>query len=257
MEFQFYRENEMLHPLAYILISVFVVSVVSLIGIFTFLFKNKSLNKIFFVLVSFATGSLLGAAFLDLLPEAMEEISSMKVSACVLSGIMLFFLMEKFLYWHHCHKGECDVHQFAYLNLIGDGAHNFFDGVIITSAFLTSPSIGFITTIAILLHEIPQELGDFGVLVYGGFSRAKALACNFLTALTAFLGAILAYFFMSRIKGIAPFAISVSAGGFIYIACTDLIPELNKERLAFRSLLQFILISLGIGVILAGKLIFE
>ncbi|MDP3786746.1 MAG: ZIP family metal transporter [Candidatus Omnitrophota bacterium] len=246
-----------MHPLASILISVFIVSAVSLIGIVTFLFKAKPLDKVFFVLVSFATGSLLGAAFLDLLPEALDKIEPSKAFGSVVFGIMLFFLMEKFLYWYHCHKGECDVHQFTYLNLVGDGVHNFLDGVIIAAAFLTSTSAGLIATIAIILHEIPQELGDFGILVYGGFSKGKALMYNFVTALTAFLGAIAAYFFLNKLEGFTPFMISVAAGGFIYIACTDLIPELNKERIASRSIQQFILILLGIGVILAGKIIFR
>jgi len=245
-----------MHPLVFILGSVFVVSIISLIGIVTFLFKGKSLDRAFFVLVSFATGSLLGAAFLDLLPEALDKVEPAKAFGSVLFGIMLFFLMEKFLYWYHCHKGECDVHQFTYLNLVGDGIHNFLDGVIIASAFLTSASAGLIATIAIILHEIPQELGDFGILVYGGFSKGKALMYNFVTALTAFLGAITAYFFLNKLEGFTPFMISAAAGGFIYIACTDLIPELNKERIASRSIQQFILILLGIGVILAGKIIF-
>ncbi len=246
-----------MHPLAAILISVFIVSAISLIGVVTFLFKNKSLDRILFVLVSFATGSLLGAAFLDLLPEALDKGNPSTVFGSVLLGIMLFFLMEKFLHWYHCHEEECTVHQFTYLNLVGDSIHNFLDGAIIASAFLTSTSVGLITTIAIVLHEIPQELGDFGILIYGGFSKGKALAYNFVTALTAFLGAIAAYFFLGKLEGFTPLMISVAAGGFIYIACTDLIPELHKERAASRSLQQFILILLGIGVILAGKLIFR
>jgi zinc and cadmium transporter len=246
-----------MHPLVFILGSVFVVSMISLIGIVTFLFKIKSLDRILFVLVSFATGSLLGAAFLDLLPEALNKSEPSKAFGSVIAGILLFFLMEKLLYWYHCHKGECDVHQFTYLNIIGDGVHNFLDGAIIASAFLTSTSAGIITSIAIILHEIPQELGDFGILVYGGFSRGKALMYNFVTALTAFLGAIMAYFFLSKLEGVTLFVVCVAAGGFIYIACTDLIPELHKERSILRSLQQFILIVLGIGVILAGKLIFR
>ncbi len=246
-----------MNPLVSILISVFVVSVISLIGIVTFLFKSKSLDKIFFVMVSFATGSMLGAAFLDLLPEAIGQMSPEKVFGSALFGIMIFFLLEKFLYWYHCHEGECDVHQFTYLNLFGDGIHNFLDGVIIASAFLTSNSVGIIATIAIVLHEIPQELGDFGVLVYGGFSKAKALFYNFVTALMAFLGAVAAYFFLNQIKGFTPLMVGVAAGGFIYISCTDLIPELNKERKVARSIQQFVLILLGIGLILAGKLVFK
>jgi len=240
-----------------ILISVFIVSLISLIGIFTLLFKNRSLDKIFFVLVSFATGSMLGAAFLDLLPEAIGKARPEVVFGSVLLGIMIFFLMEKFLYWYHCHEGECDVHQFTYLNLVGDSIHNFLDGVIIAAAFLTSTSVGVIATLAIVLHEIPQELGDFGILVYGGFSRAKALVYNFITALTAFVGAIVAYFFLEKIEGFTPFMISIAAGGFIYISCTDLIPELNKEKKVTRSIQQFLLIVLGMGLILAGKLVFK
>lgn len=246
-----------LHPLIFILGSVVLMSAISLVGIVTFLFRDKSLDRVFFVLVSFATGSLLGAAFLDLLPEAVSEGVKSTVFGGVLLGIMLFFLVEKFLYWYHCHEGECDIHQFTYLNLIGDGIHNFIDGVIITSAFLTSVPLGLITSFAIMLHEIPQELGDFSILVYGGFSRAKALAYNFISSLAALAGALSAYFFLTQIKDITSSIIGLAAGGFIYIACTDLIPELHKERTLVRSLQQFILISLGIGVILAGKLIFE
>lgn len=246
-----------MHTLVYILISVFIVSAISLIGIFTFMLKTKSLNRVFFVLVSFATGSMLGAAFLDLLPEAVEKTAPEKIFGSVLIGIMVFFLMEKFLYWYHCHEGECEVHQFTYLNLVGDGIHNFLDGVIIAAAFLTGTSVGVIATIAIVLHEIPQELGDFGVLVYGGFSRIKALMCNFITALTAVAGAVMAYFFLDKVQGFTPVVIGIAAGGFIYISCTDLIPELNKERSVVRSIQQFLLILLGIGVILAGKMFFK
>lgn len=246
-----------MYTLIFILLSVSIVSIISLIGIITFLFKSGSLARIFFVLVSFATGSLLGAAFLDLMPEAISNSRALTVFGSVLSGIILFFLMEKFLYWYHCHEGECGVHQFTYLNLVGDGIHNFLDGIIIASAFLTSISAGLITSIAIVLHEIPQELGDFGILVYGGFSKVKALTYNFIIALTAFLGALLAYFFLNQVKGLTPLMLGVAAGGFIYISCTDLIPELNKERSLPRSIQQFVLILLGIGVILVGKFIFE
>ncbi len=246
-----------MNTLVYILISVFIVSAISLIGIFTFLFKNKSLDKIFFVLVSFAVGSLLGAAFLDLLPESLSAADPSKVLGSALLGILLFFLLENFLYWHHCHDQECTVHQFNYLCLIGSSIHNFFDGVIIASAFMTGTSVGIIATTAIVFHEIPRELGDYGILVYGGFSRWKALGFNFLTALTSFLGAISAYFFLDKFKVFTPYLVSIAAGGFIYISCTDLIPELNKKKVLSRSLAQFVLILLGIGVILAGKLFFK
>jgi zinc and cadmium transporter len=140
---------------------------------------------------------------------------------------------------------------------VGDGIHNFLDGVIIAAAFLTSTSVGVIATIAIVMHEIPQELGDFGILVYGGFSRIKALACNFITALTAVVGAVIAYFFLDKIAGFTPFMLGIAGGGFIYISCTDLIPQLNKERKVANSIQQFILMLLGMGVILAGKIFFK
>lgn len=243
--------------LSHILISVFIVSAISLIGIVTFLFKIKALDKVFFVLVSFAVGALLGAAFLDLLPEAMKEGDVSRVLGCALAGLIFFLLMENFLYWYHCHDRECKVHEFNYLCLMGASVHNFFDGAIIASTYMSGASIGFIATIAIIFHEIPRELGDYGILVYGGFSRWKALFYNFLTALTAFAGAISAYYFLDKFKGYIPYMVSFAAGGFIYISCTDLIPELGKKKILSRSLVQFALILLGIGVILAGKLIFR
>jgi len=243
--------------LLYIIISISIVSLVSLIGIFTlFIKKQTSLDKILFILVSFAIGSLLGAAFLDILPEAFD-VAGENIFVSVFFGIMLFFIMEKFLFWYHCHKGDCDIHTFKYMNLIGDGIHNFLDGMIIATAFITSRSLGIITTIAILLHEIPQELGDFGILCYGGFSRMKALFYNFLTALTAFLGAFIVYIFAARIEGLTSHILGFAAGGFIYIACTDLMPELGKEINPKKALKQLIFISLGIALIWGGKLIFH
>jgi len=243
--------------LANILISVFIVSAISLIGIVTFLFKIKSLEKVFFVLVSFAVGALLGAAFLDLLPEAMGQGNESWVFGCVLIGILFFLLMESFLYWYHCHDRECKVHEFTYLCLMGASIHNFFDGVIITSTYMSGASVGLIATVAIIFHEIPRELGDYGILVYGGFSKWKALFYNFLTALTAFAGAISAYYFLDKFKAYIPYMVSIAAGGFIYISLTDLIPELGKKKILARSIAQFGLILLGIGVILAGKIFFK
>jgi len=243
--------------LAHILISVFIVSAISLIGIVTFLFKIKALDKVFFVLVSFAIGALLGAAFLDLLPDAMKEGDVSRVFGYALAGLIFFLLMESFLYWYHCHDRECKVHEFTYLCLMGASIHNFFDGVIIASTYMSGAPIGFIATIAIIFHEIPRELGDYGILVYGGFSKWKALFYNFLTALTAFAGAISAYYFLDKFKVYTPYMVSFAAGGFIYISCTDLIPELGKKKILSRSLAQFALILLGIGIILAGKIFFK
>ena len=243
--------------LSHILISVLIVSSISLIGIVTVLFRIKSMDKLFFVLVSFAVGALLGAAFLDLLPESIKAAEPFWVFVCVLIGILFFLLMESFLYWYHCHDRECKVHEFNYLCLMGASIHNFFDGVIIAATYMSGASIGFIATIAIIFHEIPRELGDYGILVFGGFSKWKALFYNFLTAITAFAGALCAYFFLDKFKTYIPYLVSIAAGGFIYISLTDLIPELGKKKMLSRSLAQFGLIALGIGVILAGKIFFK
>ncbi len=233
-----------------ILVSVFIVSAVSLIGILSFMVKEHLLDRILFIMIAFAAGSLLGAAFLDLLPEALDARNGgPDTFIYVLFGIVTFFILERFIFWHHCHKGQCDVHAFTYLNLIGDGIHNFLDGMIIAAGFLTDPALGTVTTLAIISHEVPQEIGDFGILIYGGLSRTRAVLYNFITALTAFVGAILTYFFSSQVLNANHFLIAFAAGGFIYIASTDLMPELQKESEFRKSLLQFVSLIAGIFLI--------
>lgn len=233
-----------------ILISVLIVSLISLLGILIFL-RNKIMNKLLFFLVSFAAGSMLGAAFLDLLPEALEGGFNKLVPIMILIGILSFFILEKFLSWHHHHTEEKEIHAFAYMNILGDGVHNFLDGVIIAVSFMNSTSLGLVATIAIIAHEIPQEIGDFAVLIYGGFSRAKALLYNFLTALTAFAGALAAYFYSSLIQNSSSYVTAFAVGGFIYIASTDLIPEIQKEKNLAKSSLQFAFLVFGIVIIWA------
>lgn len=239
-----------------ILIAVLAVSLVSILGIFIFL-REKILNRFLFFLVSFAAGTLLGVAFLDLLPEVVEEGFSETVSLLMLAGILSFFILEKFLHWHHHHteEKESEVHSFTYLNIVGDAVHNFLDGAVIAASFMGSTALGIAATIAIIAHEIPQEIADFSVLIYGGFSRMKAMVYNFLTALTAALGALMTYFFSSAVgnshSSIAAFAI----GGFVYIAGTDLIPEIQKEKNLGKSFLQLLMLALGIFLIWAvGRL---
>lgn len=239
-----------------ILIAVLVVSLMSILGIFIFL-KEKVLNRILFFLVSLAAGSLLGAAFLDLLPEAIESGTKESVTLLILAGILAFFILEKFLYWHHHHTGKEEVHSFTYLNLIGDGIHNFLDGAVIAISFLNSTSLGIVTTIAIIAHEIPQEIGDFAVLIYGGFSKTKALVYNFLTALTAFVGALLAFFYSNSIQNSSTYLTAFAVGGFVYIASADLIPEIQKEKDAKKSVLQLMMLVLGIGLIWVVGILFE
>lgn len=246
----------MLSTLFQILIAVILVSLVSIIGIFIF-FKQKILNKFLFFLVSFAAGTLLGVSFLDLLPEVFEEGSAESMPIFILVGILSFFALEKFLHWHHHHTGEKhkEVHAFTYLNIIGDGIHNFLDGAIVAVGFMADASLGIVTTIAIIAHEIPQEIADFSLLIYGGFSKMKALAYNFLTALTAVLGAIITYFYSASIENSHAYIAAFTIGGFIYIASSDLIPEIHKEKELKKSLVQFILLALGIFAIwLVGEI---
>lgn len=243
----------MLPLIALILICIFLVSVISLIGIVFIVLSEKWFNKALLMLVGFASGSLLGGAFFHLIPEAIEKVgkaSSITVENIFLAlalGLLIFFVLEKFL-WRHCHEREkCPVHPFAYLNLVGDGIHNFIDGIIIAASFMASQdaSLGFIVTLAVAAHEIPQEIGDFSILLYGGFSKTKALIYNFLTALTAMAGGIFT-FYGSAFLPQTPYLLAFAAGGFIYIASTDLIPELHRERKALNSFLQFIMLSIGL-----------
>ncbi|MDD4980202.1 MAG: ZIP family metal transporter [Candidatus Omnitrophica bacterium] len=207
-----------------------VVSLISLIGIFSFLFKEARLNKILILLIGFSAGGLIGGAFLHLLPEALEQAKSEAVFLYLILGFIAFFILEKYLHWRHCHEGACAVHAFTYLNLIGDSIHNFTDGLVIGASFMLGIHFGFITTLVIILHEIPQEIGDFGVLVYGGFSKLKALYYNFVTALTCILGTIAGYFIAAHIRDFSVFLLPLTAGGFIYIAACDLVPELHKQQ---------------------------
>ena len=231
--------------------SIFVISLISLVGIFTLSIKPKVLNKYLDALVSLSVGGLLGGAFLHLIPELAEEGLTIELSGTILLGIVLFFILEKFVKWHHCHKAEHTHLSFSYMNLFGDALHNFLDGVIMAGAFMSGTGVGMATAVAVFLHEVPQEIGDFGVLLKGGFSRKKALAANFLIALTAFLGAGVAILLSVFIGGIIPYLVAIAVGGFIYIAGTDLIPELNKSQAPRDSFIQLVFILIGIGAMAA------
>lgn len=230
----------------WILSSTILVSLISLVGVFTLGMKTDIFDRILILLVGFATGGLIGSAFLHLLPEAIEKKGSDVVFFYALIGFTIFFLMERYLYWRHCHNGVCDIHTFTYLNLIGDGIHNFTDGMIIAASFVASFKLGIITTLAVILHEVPQEMGDFGILVYGGFSKPKALFFNFVCALTAVIGATAGYILSRVIEGISLFLISFTAGGFIYIAGCDLIPELHREKETKKANIAFFAFILGL-----------
>jgi len=242
--------------LAYIFLATFIVSLISFVGVITLSLKDKILNKILLILIGLSAGALMGGAFLHLLPEAVEKSTGLNVYLFVLVGFILFFLIEKVLHWRHCHKGECDVHTFHYMNLVGDSIHNFIDGLIMAASFVVSIPLGITTTIAIATHEIPQEIGDFGVLLYGGFSKKRAIMLNFVVALTAVLGGIVGYFVSNLIENIVVFILPFAAGGFIYIAATDLVPEIRKELDMKKYMATLFVFICGILIMWVTKVIF-
>lgn len=236
---------------SYSLLSVVVVSLISLIGVIVLAIKQEILNRIVFVLVSLAVGALFGDALIHLLPEAYRTFSSeLTVSYLVMAGFLLFFLVEKYLHWHHHHDEESGVHihPVGYINLVSDAMHNFIDGVLIGVSYLVSIPLGIATTLAVILHEIPQEIGDFGVLISAGFTRKRALWLNFATGLTAVLGTVLALLLGGRLEALIAYAIPLTAGGFLYIAAVDLLPPLHKETRPIRSLLQLVAIVAGVAI---------
>jgi len=237
--------------------STLLVSLMSLVGVTTFVVRGKLLERVLLALVGFSAGALMGGAFLHMLPEALEHSESLSIFSYVIFGFAVFFLMEKFLYWRHCHKGECDVHTFTYMNLIGDGIHNFTDGIAIAASFMAGLPLGIATTLAVMAHEVPQEFGDFGVLVYGGFSRSRALFFNFIDQTTAILGGITGYVLFPYVAGLPLLILPFAAGGFIYIAGSDLIPELHREPDLKKSVLSFTFFLVGLLFMRSVGLVFE
>lgn len=243
----------------YTLISVFIVSLISLIGVFIFSWKHENVHKALIFLVSFAAGTLLGDAFLHLIPEAMEN-GKVSVPLFILLGFMIFFALEKIIHWRHCHDENCEKHKkvLPYVIFLGDAIHNLIDGIIIAASYMVSIPVGIATTLAVIMHEIPQEIGDFGSLIYAGFTKKKALVYNFISALAAVFGAVAALAVSINVKGFADALVPIAAGGFIYIASADMIPELHKqngEKIG-HSIWQLIFMGLGIAM-MAGLLFLE
>jgi zinc and cadmium transporter len=244
----------------YALASVILVSLISLIGVAFLSLGNERLKKILLYLVSFSAGAFFGDIFFHLLPQVSGGSGGWSRMASLYSviGIVFLLIVEKYIHWRHCHypTTKNHPHPFAVMNLIGDGIHNFVDGMVIGASYLVSIPVGIATTIAIILHEIPQEIGDFGVLLYGGFSKRKAMLFNFLSATVAIAGTIavlVAHLYIDALNSaLIPFAI----GSFLYIAGSDLIPEIQKEDNLAKSYMQVILFILGIAV-MAGLLVFE
>jgi len=242
----------------YALVSVFLVSIFSFVGVLALSFKDKFLKKILIFFVAFSAGALIGDAFLHLLPEAIGESGfTPQVSFAVFAGIVVFFLLEKILRWRHCHNTDCEDHSrhLGQMNLVGDGVHNFIDGLLIGASFLVSVPVGIATTTAVVLHEIPQELGDFGVLLHSGFSKKKAILFNFLSACLAILGAIIALTLGTKTGYFGEAMIPFAAGGFLYIALSDLIPELHKEVKWQSAITHLLFLILGIGMMMLLLLI--
>jgi zinc and cadmium transporter len=245
----------MTQEIIYTFASVILVSLISLIGVVTLAFKPSLLKKCLICFVSFSAGALLGDVFIHLLPEIVEKNGfGLSISLYILFGIVFSFILEKVIHWRHCHHptSKEHPHPFAIMNLVGDFFHNFLDGLIIGASYLASIPVGIATTIAVILHEIPQEIGDFGVLLHGGYSKGKALFLNFVIALTAILGAIVAVVLVGRVENALIFLVPFAAGNFLYIASADLIPELHKYEFSTTgSVFQLFMMVLGMGVMAA------
>jgi zinc and cadmium transporter len=238
----------------YIILSVILVSIVSIVGILFIFMRKQSLEKILLFLVALSVGSLLGGAFLHLIPEIIESGNfNINTSFLILGGIVLFFVIENFIHWRHCHipTSKDHPHSLGTMNLIGDGVHNLIDGLIIASAYFVNIPLGIATTIAVIVHEIPQEIGDFGVLLYAGFTKKKALLFNLLSAIMAIFGAIIGIFFAGNSENFTKIVIPLAVGGFLYIAGSDLIPEIHKKQNKNFSLKSLIGIILGIMIMFA------
>ena len=244
----------MLMIYSYAFISIIIVSLISLIGVVLLSLREDLLRKYIFIFISVAVGALLGDAFIHLIPEAFSETdNSTRVSILIISGILLFFVLEKFLHWHHHGEDmdELDIHPVGKLILFSDGVHNFLDGIIIAASFMVSVPVGIATTIAVILHEIPQEVGDFAVLLHSGYTKKRALCLNFLSALTALLGAAAFFIIGGVAESLNTYFLPIAAGGFIYIAVADLIPELHKTKEAKHSFYQLTAVVLGVFAMVA------
>ena len=225
-----------------------------MVGVFSLSLKEEVVKKYISLFISLAVGALLGDAFIHLIPEAFESsFSSIAVSLLTISGIIIFFVIEKFLHWHH-HENDIEInhiHPVGKLILFTDGFHNLIDGIIIGVSFLVSVPIGIATTLAVGLHEIPQEIGDFAVLIHSGYDKRRALWLNFVSALTAVVGVLLALIFGSMAETFTLWILPIAAGGFIYIAVADLIPELHKTKEIKYSILQIATVLVGILAMVA------
>ncbi len=235
----------------WIIASVLIISAFSFAGVFLLALNETSLKKLLHVFVSFAVGAIFAAVFLHLLPEISKDSpDSITPYMLVLAGVIGSLILERFIHWHHCHDIKCTKHKkpVGMLILFGDGMHNFIDGIMIASAYLVDIELGIATTIAVIFHEIPQEIGDFAVLIHSGYTKSKALFMNFLSALASVLGALVVLLIFRQAQGIESILLPIMAGNFLYIAGSDLVPELHRETSLKKSIPQFFALLCGIGV---------
>ncbi|MBU1975791.1 MAG: ZIP family metal transporter [Nanoarchaeota archaeon] len=240
----------------YALISVLIVSLISVIFAVPLLIKKKVSSKTLLFLLSISVGVLLTTVFVNLLPEVFEHDYSLRIPLYILLGFLVMFILEKFVHWHHskkCAEGDCGhghAYNLAPVNLIGDGVHNLMDGLVIAGAYAVNVTVGIAATISIVFHEIPQEIADFGVLLYSGFSKKKALIFNFLSASAAILGTVIGIILIGRLEGFSHFIIPFAAGNFLYIAASNLLPQLHRHCKIKDTLLHLLAILIGIAIIM-------
>ena len=247
----------------YTLISVILVSLIAIIAILPLMFKKKISNVFLLALMSLSVGALLGSVFLHFLPEAVAEGYTLGLAINILLGFLVFFILEKLIHYHHNKKcmnnphkcGHGHAYHLAPLNLIGDGVHNFLDGLVIAGSYVVSIPLGIAATLSIIFHEVPQELADFGILLYSGLSKFKALLFNFLSAATAIIGAIVGLFLAGKVHGFTSFIIPFAAGNFLYIAASNLIPELHRHCKIKDMFIHLFFIVLGIGIMILVTLL--
>jgi zinc and cadmium transporter len=241
-------------------LSTLLIALIAFVGALALFLKDELLNRLLLFLVAFSAGALIGGAFLHLLPEAISETEPenlLNLFLYLILGFCTFFVLEHFVRWHHHHAtSHPKIMPFSYLILLSDGIHNFIDGLIIAGSFAVSFSAGLATALAVALHEIPQEIGDFGVLIYGGFKKKKALFLNFLSAISIIFGGLTGFFLSERIGENIIFLLPFAAGNFIYIAASDLIPEIKHKETFKKSFVHFFTFLLGIGIMWLMRLFF-
>ena len=256
----------MLSSTLYTILATLVISLTAFIGMFTLSFNENTLHKILTILVAYSAGTILGAALFDLLPEAVELVDEHLVFPIVAAGFVFFLFLERSIYWYH---GHGHVHEFrhgeekqltkgfAYLNLVGDFVHNFIDGMIIAAGFINGFVVGLSTAIAVLFHELPQEMGDYGILVYAGFDKRRALTLNLFAAMSVVLGGVFGSLFIGTVENLSGWMIAFSAGAFLFLSASELIPEMHEEKDRGKAALQLAVLVLGMLTIYALGIVFD